>query len=181
MIEHVRTLSQISWLTVVAMVFSAGCSAAKDAGSPAITSMGNGEFNAIETDGLLRDIAPKSYTGQHVTEAATLGFRMNSIGITFPKVTIDRAGWIVLHPVMDGKPNGDIVSGFSYLEAGSTSDVTVNLFHPADPGSKYLVMLHYDLDEDGVFDFVFVEDGVNVEDRAVTEGSKMIPHFISLP
>jgi hypothetical protein len=55
------------------------------------------------------------------------------------------------------------------------------MMHPADAGAKYLVMLHNDVDADRVFDFVFVEDGINVEDRAVFEGTRMVAHFISLP
>ena len=42
-------------------------------------------------------------------------------------------------------------------------------------------MLHSDVDKDRVFDFVFVEDGINVEDSAVFEGTHMIAHIFSVP
>ena len=42
-------------------------------------------------------------------------------------------------------------------------------------------MLHNDVDNDRVFDFVFVEDGINVEDRAVFEGMRMIAHIFEVP
>lgn len=160
---------------------SVGCSAAEDpAPTPQIT-MGNGVSNSIQIEGLTRERGEKIFSDVRTSGNDVSTYRTNSTAITFPKVVIETSGWIVLHPVIDGKPNGDIVSGFSYLEAGENIDVTLDMVYPADAGSKYLVMLHSDVDEDRVFDFVFVEDGINVEDRAVFEGSTMIAHFISLP
>ena len=52
---------------------------------------------------------------------------------------------------------------------------------PADAGRKFLVMLHSDVDNDHVLDFVFVEDGINVEDAAVFEGTRMIAHIFAVP
>ena len=46
---------------------------------------------------------------------------------------------------------------------------------------KFLVMLHGDVDADKVFDFVFVEDGINVEDTAIFEGTHMIAHIFAVP
>lgn len=168
-------------LAVTVVAFSTGCSVAQEAVSPAQITMGNGELNAIELAGLIREVGEKTFSDVRVHGETTSTYRTNSTGITFPKVTIENSGWIVLHPVIDGKPNGDIVSGFSYLAAGQTENVTINMMHPADAGAKYLVMLHNDVDKDRVFDFVFVEDGINVEDRAVFEGANMIAHFIELP
>jgi len=37
------------------------------------------------------------------------------------------------------------------------------------------------IDQDRVFDFVFVDDGINVEDTAVFEGTHMIAHIIEIP
>ena len=47
-------------------------------------------------------------------------------------------------------------------------------------GEKMIVMLHSDSNENGVFDFVFVDER-NVMDRAVFEGGTMIGHVISAP
>ncbi len=47
-------------------------------------------------------------------------------------------------------------------------------------GEHFLVMLHRDVNEDHVFDFVFV-DPPNVLDRAVVEGSKMIARILTSP
>ncbi|MEP4051597.1 MAG: hypothetical protein ABJN22_05070 [Litorimonas sp.] len=174
-------LTKTATIVLSSLMLTTGCSKAQEtAASPQIT-MGNGAVNSIQIDGLMRQSGEKVFSDTRTDGDEVSTFRTNSTAITFPTVTIENPGWIVLHPVIDGKPNGDIVSGFSYLDAGENIDVTIDMVHPADVGSKYLVMLHNDVDADRVFDFVFVEDGINVEDRAVFEGTNMIAHFISLP
>jgi hypothetical protein len=144
-------------------------------------TMGNGTANAIQIEGLARRSAASIVSEFRVDSANAPIMRANSTSITFPKVTIEKAGWLVLHPVIDGRPDGDIVSGFAYLKQGQNKDVEIEMKHPAGAGDKFLVMLHSDVDRDRVFDFVFVADGVNVEDTAVFEGTRMIAHLISLP
>ena len=73
-----------------------------------------------------------------------------------------------------------MVSGFTYVSAGTHEDVSIPVNHPADPGDKFLVMLHSDVDRDETFDFVFVDER-NVADKAVFEGSTMIGHIVSIP
>ena len=181
MARHIGRLSNAAAIIAAAFFVSAGCTAAQEPDKPLQMTMGDGESNAIQIEGLVRESGQKTFSDvrNHGSDVST--YRTNSTGITFPKVVIENPGWIVLHPVIDRKPNGDIVSGFTYLNAGENANVTVQMFHPADAGEKYLVMLHNDVDEDRIFDFVFVEDGINVEDRAVFEGNRMIAHFISLP
>lgn len=144
-------------------------------------TMGNGEANAIQIEGLTRAESVSQFIEVRVDGAITSTFRGDSVALIFPEVTIEKPGFIVLHPVMDGRPNGDVVSGFTYLGAGTHKDVTVRLDTPADPGRKFLVMLHTDVDDDRVLDFVFVEDGINVEDTAVFEGRHMIAHIFAVP
>lgn len=159
-----------------------GCATAEptEAAPPQIT-MGNGEANMIMVEGLTRTEGVTHFSEVRVDGAAVSTFRADSTAITFPKVVIEKPGFLVLHPVMDGRPNGDMVSGFAYLNAGENKDVTIRIDHPADIGSKFLVMLHSDVDQDRVLDFVFVEDGINVEDTAVFEGTHMIAHIIAVP
>ncbi|MEM6652654.1 MAG: hypothetical protein AAGA72_15775 [Pseudomonadota bacterium] len=147
---------------------------------PQIT-MGNGKANAIMIDGLTRTEVPTTFAQVRVDDDRVTTLRANSTAISIPEVTIARNGWIVLHPVIDGRPNGDMISGFSYVPRGTQQDVVIQIDHPADPGAEFLVMLHTDANEDQVFDFVFVEDGINVEDTAVFEGTQMIAHLIELP
>ncbi|MFK7915222.1 MAG: hypothetical protein AB8B93_15020 [Pseudomonadales bacterium] len=118
---------------------------------PAMT-MGNGAANWIITDGATR----------------------NGSTFTFPEVQIDGPGWLVMHPFENGKPNGDIYVGASYLADGSHSAVDIEINREASAGDMFIVMLHSDVDQDQNFDFVFVGNTGQVEDKAVFEGSKMI-------
>ncbi|MEL7317903.1 MAG: hypothetical protein AAFN04_04595 [Pseudomonadota bacterium] len=148
--------------------------------APQIT-LGNGERNAIEVEGLSKAKGVSHFSEVRVDGEAVSSFRGDSVALTFPKVTVEQPSFVVLHPVMDGRPNGDVVSGFAYVDAGTSEDVTVRLNTPADAGRKFLVMLHNDVDEDRVLDFVFVEDGINVEDTAVFEGTRMVAHIVAVP
>ena len=128
------------------------------AAPPAIT-MGNGAANWIITEGATR----------------------NGSTFTFPEVQIDGPGWLVMHPFENGKPNGDIYVGASYLADGSHSAVDIEINRAAAPGDMFIVMLHSDVDRDQQFDFVFVGDTGQVEDKAVFEGNKMIGHPYRAP
>ena len=143
--------------------------------------MGNGEDNAIQMEGLRRAEGETTFSETRVDGGVPKTFRANSTAIIFPEVVIEKAGWVVLHPVIDGRPNGDMVSGYTYVNPGRNENVTIRTDHPVDAGDKFLVMLHSDADQDRVFDFVFVEDGINVEDKAVFEGTRMIAHIFSVP
>ncbi len=118
--------------------------------APAMTS-GNGEANWIVTEGATR-------------EGATFSFR---------KVLIAANGWLVMHPFKDGKPVGDIYVGATYLAKGESRDVAITVDSVPAPGDMFIVMLHNDVNENEVFDFVFVDER-NVLDKAVFEGTKMI-------
>lgn len=173
-----KTVTALAMLASLTM----GCATAQEADpAPPQITMGNGEANMIMVDGLSRAAGVTHFSEVRVDGAALSTFRADSTALTFPKVVIEKPGFLVLHPVMDGRPNGDMVSGFAYLQAGENDDVTIRIDHPADIGSKFLVMLHSDVDQDRVLDFVFVEDGINVEDTAVFEGTRMIAHIIAVP
>ncbi|MCI5045477.1 MAG: hypothetical protein MRY72_12335 [Aquisalinus sp.] len=121
-------------------------------------SMGNGESNWIITEGMIRDGA----------------------SFTFPEVKIKGNGWLVMHPFTDGKPDGKIYVGHTYILDGINSDVDISVEPTPSSGDMFIVMLHRDVDEDREFDFVFVDEN-HVEDRAVFEGSTMIAHVIAAP
>ena len=126
---------------------------------PPVISMGNGEANWIITEGATRDGATFS----------------------FPEVHIASNGWLVMHPFENGRPNGKIYVGATWVPAGTSKDVAISVSDDPATGDFYIVMLHSDVDDDGEFDFVFVEDGVNVEDRAVFEGTTMVGHVYTAP
>ncbi len=130
---------------------------AEPAEAPKFTT-GNGEANWIVTDGATRD-------------GATFSFR---------EVRIDGNGWLVMHPFKDGVPVGDVYVGATYLEDGESRDVAITVDSAPEPGDMFIVMLHRDVNENQVFDFVFVDER-NVLDKAVFEGTKMIGHPIAAP
>ena len=99
---------------------------------------------------------------------------------TFSEVHIDGNGWLVMHPFEDGKPNGKIYVGATYLESGTNRDVEITVDETPAQGDMFIVMLHSDVNENREFDFVFVDER-NVLDKAVFEGLTMIAHPISAP
>lgn len=153
--------------------------------SPAISNqaqitLGNGENNAIKIDGITRQDGHPVFSDIHVTGEAVVTRRANATMLVFPEVIIEENGWLVLHPVAGGKPDGEVVAGYAYVPKGVTKNVSIMVDHRVLAGDAYLVMLHSDVDQDKVFDFVFV-DGTNVEDKAVFEGARMIAHIFEAP
>jgi hypothetical protein len=124
---------------------------------PKVT-LGNGEANWIIVEGAKRDRAT----------------------FTFREVQIDGNGWLVLHPFKDGKPVGEIYVGATYVENGGNQNVEITVDSEPTTGDMFIVMLHRDVNENQEFDFVFVDE-VNVLDKAVFEGTKMIAHAIQAP
>ncbi|WOJ96337.1 hypothetical protein R0137_13920 [Congregibacter brevis] len=121
-------------------------------------SMGNGEKNWIQTDGATR---------------------VGNV-LSYPEVQIDGNGWLVIHPFESGAPNGDKYVAATYLESGMNKDVEIEVHKGVESGEMFIVMLHRDLNENGVLDFVFIDD-TNVMDRAVFEGTRMIGHAVPAP
>ena len=155
-------------LTVLATILTfapmtANAEQTADAAAPQ-RSIGNGEKNWIITDGSTRD----------------------GNTITFPEVQIDGNGWLVMHPFQEGKPNGNVYVGYTYVKDGSNKDVDIILSPEPQSGDMYIVMLHRDVNENQTFDFVFIDgphfgEGTHVLDRAVFEGTRMIGHAYPAP
>ena len=163
----------IASIGIAALALAGAAHGEDQAERPQIT-MGDGERNAIMVDGLTREAGVTQFVETRDDGGEVSLFRGDAVTLSFPEVTIEKPGFLVLHPVMDGRPNGDVVSGFTYLTAGTHENVKLRMDTPADAGRKFLVMLHTDVDDDKTLDFVFVEDGINVEDTAVFEGTHMI-------
>jgi hypothetical protein len=123
-----------------------------------LIKLDNGEANWIIVEGASRDAATFS----------------------FPEVHIDGNGWLVMHPFEDGKPNGKIYVGATYVQDGDNRDVEITVDPEPSMGDKFIVMLHRDVNENREFDFVFV-DSMNVLDKAVLEGRTLIAHEFSAP
>lgn len=121
-------------------------------------TMGNGENNWILLDDVKRDGGV----------------------LTFSNINIDGDGWVVVHPFEDGKPNGDKYVGATFLNDGENHNIEINVHKGLESGEMIIVMLHSDSNSNKIFDFVFVDE-VNVMDKAVFEGNKMIAHAIAVP
>lgn len=158
-------------------LFSASSSIAQDRSE---ITLGNGEKNWIIVDDVMRETL-NIYTEKRVAGQASAVRRGDGVTLIFSEVHIEGDGWLVMHPFINGAPNGDYVAGYTYIESGTNKDVSITLNPVPASGDMYIVMMHRDVNEDRVFDFIFVGDGINVEDRAVFEGTKMIAHAIAVP
>lgn len=156
--EHLRAVRSRPGLLVSLALVALACASEPPPPPPPEVTLGNGEANWIIVEGVTR-------TGPI---------------FTFREVTIAGNGWLVMHPFKDGKPNGRVYVGATYVPAGTSNDVSVTIDTDPPAGEKFVVMLHRDVDEDQIFDFVFV-DAYNVEDEAVLEGNRMIAHTIAAP
>lgn len=143
-------------LSLCTLAFLANSSLAQD-GQPQMT-IGNGDKNWIQTEGVVR----------------------NDGTLTFKEVQIDGNGWLVIHPFEGGAPNGDKYVASTYVQDGKNSDVEIKVHKGLETGEMFIVMLHRDVNENKVLDFVFVDEQ-NVMDTAVFEGSRMIGHAIPAP
>lgn len=108
------------------------------------------------------------------------GVQRNDSTLTFSEIKIDGNGWLVMHPFEDGAINGDKYVAATYLHDGVNNDVDLLVHKGIKTGERFLVMMHRDVNENKILDFVFVDDR-NVMDTAVFEGSKMIAHILPSP
>ena len=123
---------------------------AQEASAPAPNiTVGNGENNYIVLDGITRDGAT----------------------FTVTKVVIDQPGWLVIHPFENGAPAQTVYVGATLLPAGVSENVAITIDTEPMSGDKFVIMLHYDVNEDGVFDF---NDGITVPDAPVFEGNTLV-------
>lgn len=141
---------------LVALMLAALAALAAD--GHAQMTRGNGEANWIVTDGVTR----------------------NGATFTFKEVKIDGNGWLVIHQIVDGKPIGEKYLGAAYIASGVSKNVALTVDYQPKAGEAFVVMLHRDVNENKVFDFVFV-DPPHVLDRAVFEGHKMIALVFQAP
>jgi len=117
---------------------------------------GNGENNFIILEGASRDGST----------------------FTFSVVTIDKDGFLVMHPFKDGKPVQTEYVGAVPIAAGTHKDVSIRIDTLPVAGDNFIVMLHYDMNTDKIFDF---NDGVTVPDAPVFEGHTLVALRYTVP
>ena len=153
--KNSKTIQTIIGVAVLGFGFSV---AQEQSDATPERSIGNGSKNWITTEGVQR-------------QDGTL---------TFSEVQIDGNGWLVIHPFEDGAPNGDKYVASTYVKDGSNLNVSIKVHKGLQAGEMFIVMLHRDVNENQILDFVFVDE-LNVMDTAVFEGSRMIGHAIPAP
>lgn len=150
------TIRSVALVSAVSLTLSLGAWVYAQESQP--ITMGNGDRNWIVIDNVQRD----------------------GNVLTFKEVQISGNGWLVIHPFEDGRPNGDKYVASTYLTNGKTSNVSIEVFKGLSAGEQMIVMLHRDVNDNKVLDFVFVDDR-NVRDTAVFEGNQMIGHVVTAP
>ena len=128
----------------------------ESAGGESEISLGNGELNAIETEGLRRD-------GDNLIVAS---------------VTAAGPSFVVMHPFRDGAPVRNEYVAATLVSDGTSENVSVPVDGGFAEGDQFIMMLHSDVNRDGIFDF---GDGETVPDAPVFEGATMIAHPITAP
>ncbi|MEL6255262.1 MAG: hypothetical protein AAFR87_24855 [Bacteroidota bacterium] len=99
------------------------------------------------------------------------GFEQDGATFTFKEIKIEGNGWLVMHPFKDGKPHGTVYVGATYVRHGKNKNVSITVDDMPVPQENYILMLHWDINQNKVFDF---GDGINVPDAPLFEGTKMI-------
>jgi len=124
--------------------------------SPSDVSLGNGEENRIQLNGITR----------------------NGPSLIVPEVMAEADSFLVLHPFADGAPVQTDYIGATFVPAGTQTNVAIRLDNTPDDGAPFIIMLHRDVNRDGAFQF---GDGVTVADAPVFEGSTLIAMPMQVP
>lgn len=124
--------------------------------NPADIALGNGVSNKIELEGITR----------------------HGPTLIVPEVIAAQDSFLVLHPFKDGVPVQTDYSGATFVPAGVNTNVAVRLDETPADGSKFIIMLHADMNRDGMLQF---GDGITVPDAPVFEGTKLIAFPMQVP
>ncbi len=81
------------------------------------------------------------------------GVKQDGATFMFPSVRIDQDGFLVVHAMEGGQPTLPGSVGHIMVEAGTTENVSVTLDPAPEPGAEYMVMLHYDTNANGQYEF----------------------------
>ena len=83
----------------------------------------------------------------------TDGIWNRGAAVIVPSVLIDQPG-IRCDPCRPRRPGGRAGSiGHTYVQAGTSTNVHITTDYPLAPGEDFILMLHHDTDNDGVYSF----------------------------
>lgn len=117
--------------------------------------------NGTGTDGEMEDEATLTVEDQGTS---------NGNQVTIPSAMIRESGWVVIHRNADGGPQVPDIIGKAMLDAGSNSDVTIQLEESVADGETLWAMLHQDTGTKGEYEFT----GSDSPDQPVTAGGDIL-------
>ena len=134
----------------------------------------NPETETAETETAAVE-SPETETPVDATPALSVSDQETSgETLTVESATINRAGWLVVHPESNGGPDATTNLAAVALEPGQSTDVEVPLDESVSEDQTLYAMLHYDDPADG--EFTFTPD--NGEDPPVTaDGEPVVEAF----
>lgn len=92
--------------------------------------------------------------------------------VTIPSITVSENSWVVIHrsnEAGDGPMVPDII-GKTYLDAGTSSDVMIQLTESVSNGEKIWAMLHHDTGTEGEYEFT----GSDSPDQPITSNGDVV-------
>ena len=81
------------------------------------------------------------------------GVRIDGAMVTIPNITAAEDGFVVIHTMLDGAPVVPASIGHAAVMMGENTDVTVEVNFPFAEGESYMVMLHVDSNDNGMYEF----------------------------
>jgi hypothetical protein len=114
------------------------------------------EFGTVEgADGPVRDADGNVVTfGIDAAPAITFAGELGADSLTVAQAQIDKPGWLAIHSNNEGGP-GPVI-GNAPLRPGMNQNIVVAL-DPAAAGDLVFPMLHYDTNNNGIYEFGSVE------------------------
>ena len=159
------------YMTAVIMFMTACNSGTQTKVTHTSETSGQQQSSSAKTDATKMDHS-KIVTGNGTHNFITLeGASRDGNSLTFPEVVISKPGFLVLHPFKDGKPVPTEYVGAVPIKTGQNTNVAIEVDGGVSSGDMFVIMLHYDMNEDEIFDF---NDGITVPDAPVFEGHKLI-------
>lgn len=96
--------------------------------------------------------------------------------VTFPLITAQQDGYIVLHAVENGEPVVPASLGHAMVMAGENADVVVSIPGALEAGTELIAMLHAETNGNGVYDFG--EGMTDVDTPVLVNGAPVTASFV---
>lgn len=98
------------------------------------------------------------------------GIKVTGKSVTVGSVSADKTGWLVVHQADESGTPGPVI-GHTMVKKGSSKNVSIDLDNEVPSGSKLVIMLHEEGDNDTDFDDA---------DKPVTSGRGPIEQVVTV-